>query len=115
MAAAWEDAARVEVGRQKVVDDGLVVRNLAFLTAPLENLLEVLARRILGEYFVVDTAEERFIDQVSWSQVRCEHNQEDEWDRQLLTRFERQVIDPAFERRNPAVEQIDGRALLPAE
>ena len=78
---------------QQMVDERLLVRNVAFDAAAFEDLLEILPRRVLGEDLVVNAAEERFVDEVGRPQVRREHDQQHERNRNLLTRFERQVVD----------------------
>ena len=81
----------------------------------LEDLREVGRRRALREDLVVNTAKERFVDQFGRLDVRREDDEHHERQVDLLARLQRQEVDAAFERRDPAVEQRVRRALLPAE
>ena len=114
-AAARRDVFRRVLRGEQPFDDLLVVGDVAFPADVREDPLEVRDRRALGEHLVVDAAEKRFVHQFGRSDVRGEHDEHHEGQLEFLTGLERQEVDAALERHDPAVQQVARRAPLTAE
>ena len=80
-----------------------------------EDLRELLRRGVLRVDLVRDPPQEGFVGERLRIQVRGEHDQDVERDFELLARVQRQVVDAAFERDDPPVEQVARADALPPE
>jgi hypothetical protein len=83
--------------------------------AALEDLEEVLDGRALGEDLVLNAAHERLVDQVAGLMFVANDDQRREGQVELLAGLQREEVDAALERHDPAVEQLARRAGLAAE
>ncbi len=63
----------------------------------------------------MNAAQERFVDEILRLDVGRKDHQRHERQIELLPRLQRQEVDAAFERHDPAVQQLARRARLPAE
>ena len=115
LAAAQLNLARLEVVRQQRLDDLGPILEAALRAGVLEDLQELGARRALRENLVVDAAQERLVDQLVRPDVRREDDQRHEREVELLAGLQREEVDAALERHDPAVQQLARRAGLAAE
>src|SRR5258708_426087 len=83
--AAEGDLARPVVVLQQVVDERGIERNATLTAAVLENAGELGDGRTLREHLVVNSAEERFVDQFGRLDVRGEDHQYVERQLELLS------------------------------
>src|SRR5215471_608615 len=99
----------------QVLDRLGVERNALLPAAVLEDGQKLSGRRPLRKNLVLDAAQERLVDQRAGLQVGREHDENIEWQLDLLSAGQRQEVDAALERNDPAVQQLSRRVLLPAE
>ena len=78
-------------------------------------MFEVCDRWALGEYLVVNAPEKCFVDQLLGTDIGSKHHEQQERQLELLTGVQGQKVHAAFERHDPAVQQVARRASLPAE
>ena len=90
----------------QVGDHHRMERQLPAPAVHLEDARELLDRRILDVNLVRDPAQERFVGQRRRIEVRREDGQHVERHLKLLAGVQRQVVDAALERHDPAVQQV---------
>jgi hypothetical protein len=106
LAAAQVDASRLQIAGDEPLDEIRLTGDAVFAAVAVEDPAVGLDRRALRQDLVADAAEERLVHQLGRLHVGGEHHQAVERDVELEARGQRQVIDAALERHDPAVEQI---------
>src|SRR5262249_4736503 len=89
--------------------------DVATTAVQLEDLGELLDRRVADRDLVRNTAKERFIGERQRVEVGRKYRQHIERHLKLLAGMQRQVVDATLERHDPSVEQILGSHPLPSE
>src|SRR3712207_272865 len=102
MAAAQRGISRTQLARDDVLRQRRIEIEPLGRTVIVEDGAELLWRRRLRQHFVLNTAEEGLVDEVARLEVRCKHDKDRERQLELLAGVQRQEVDPAFERNNPA-------------
>src|SRR5688500_8227652 len=115
MAPAHLNAARTEITRQQLLHQTRVVMQVALAAEILEDLNEICLGRAFAEHLVVDSPKEGFVDELGRPDVGREHDQHHEREIKFLSGLERQEIDAAFERDDPAIQQVARRTVLSPE
>lgn len=113
--ASLHDPVLIVVAFEDVAQALIVNRDTAHPGRAFENLRERGRRWWLDPRAITHASQERFVNQVSFIQVRGEDYELFERNLDLLTTVECQKIDAAFERQDPAIEQVLGRDALAAE
>src|SRR5258708_3711543 len=80
-----------------------------------KNLQELSAAWPAHQHLVLNSAQKGFIAQALWTQVRREHKERFKGHRDLAAASKSQVVDPAFHRNNPSVQNLRRRGFLPSE
>ena len=83
-----------------------IEREPALLAAALEDGDEIFVGRRLGVHLVPDAAQKRLVQQVERVQVGREHDQRLERHLEFLAGLQDQMVDAAFERHDPAVQDF---------
>ena len=81
----------------------------------LEDARELLNRRVVDGDLVGNTAQERFVGQRRGVEVGGKDDEDVERDLEFLAGVQREVIDAAFERHDPPIEQVLGPDTLAPE
>ena len=93
----------------------MAVIDAGALTRALEDPVEVRRRRVRQLHLVADASEKRVVGELPRREVRREEDERIEQHFDRLSGVQREVVDATFERADPAIQQRDGRSLLPAE
>src|SRR4051794_33323809 len=115
MTAAHRQPARPVALGQDALDQGPVEGDAALGAGRRPDPGEVVGRGALGEHLVADAAQERLVHQIARADVGGERNQRDERQLELLAGLQREIVDAALERHDPAVQQVARRDALPPE
>ena len=116
LAAAQRDLPRPQTCLEQVLDDRRIERRgSARGSTFLKICVNSVGRRVLGKHLVLNAAQERLVHQLGRLDVGGEHRQHQERQVELLARLQREVVDAALERHDPAVQQLARRASLAAE
>src|SRR2546425_185031 len=106
MACAQPAVIRSIVAAQQVGDHHFMEPELPALAVQLENPREAFDARILDRDLVGNPAQERLVGQRLRIEVGREHREHVERHLEFLPGVQRQVVDAALERHDPAVEEI---------
>src|SRR6185369_11688517 len=100
--------AKVHTTLLDVVDDvcrkGAVERDVLVAAIVLENLDEFVNGRRFRQHLVLNAAQKRFVEELGGLQVRGKHHKGLERNLEFLPGSQRQKVDTAFERHDPAAQ-----------
>src|SRR5919198_128998 len=115
VAGAKRPPERLVIAAQQVRHHDLVIPQVTAAAVQLEDFGELLDRRIDDGHLVRDAAKERFVRQRFRIEVRGEHDEDVERHLEFLAGVQRQVVEAALERHDPAVQQLLRADALPSE
>ena len=101
--------------REEILDRSLVERHFLLLAGQPKDPREHLAIRRPDPNLVANAPQERLVDQFVRVEVGREDDQQLERHRELFPGDQREIIDPLFQRHDPAIEQILRADDLPTE